>query len=98
MIYYYLIPCSSCGLIDSTYKMKRYKHQTCPTKFYTIDRQNISVCFEHILLTHIPSLQKTKIQCEIFVNAINYINEYPDITATTTLRIIESLNAMMRET
>ena len=31
-------------------------------------------------------------------NDINYINEYPDITATTTLRIIESLNAMLRET
>ena len=98
MIYYYLIPCSSCGLIDSTYKMVGYKHQTCPTKFHTIDKQNISVCFEHILLSPIPSSQKTKIQCENFVYAVNYINQYPDVNATTTIRIIESLNAMLRET
>ena len=94
---YYLIPCKKCGLIDSTYKMVGYKHQICPTKFYTINKQNISVCFEHILLSPIPHSRKTEQQCVNFVNAINYINEYPDITATTTLRIIESLNAMMYE-
>ena len=95
---YYLIPCSKCGLIDSTYKMKGYKHQTCPTKFHTINKQNIALCFEHILLSPIPSSQKTKIQCENFVYAVNYINQYPDVNATTTIRIIESLNAMLRET
>ena len=94
---YYLIPCDKCGLIDSTYKMVGYKHQICPTKFYTINKQNISVCFEQILLSPIPHSRKTEQQCVNFVNAINYINEYPDITATTTLRIIESLNAMMYE-
>ena len=79
--------------------MKGYNHQTCPTKFHTIDKQNISVCFEHILLTHIPSSPKTQIQCDNFVyDAVNYINQYPDVNATTTIRIIESLNAMLRET
>ena len=94
---YYLIPCENCGLIDSTYKMVGYKHQICPIKNYTINKQKIAICFEHILLTPIPSSQKTKIQCDNFVYAVNYINQYPDVNATTTLRIIESLNAMMLE-
>ena len=95
---YYLIPCENCGLIDSTYKMVGYKHQTCPTKFYTIDRQKIAVCFEQILLTPIPSSQKTKMQCDNFVYAVNFINEYPDVNAIATIRLIKSLNAMLRET
>ena len=97
MTYYYLLPCSKCGLIDSTYKMKNYKHQTCPTKFDTINKQNISVCFEHILLTPIPSSPKSMQQFDNFVYTVNYINQYPDFNATTTIRIIESLNAMLRE-
>ena len=95
---YYLIPCENCGLIDSTYKMKEYKHLTCPIKFYTIDKQNIALCFEHILLTPIPSSQKTKMQCDNFVYAVNFINEYPDVNAIATIRLIKSLNAMLRET
>ena len=98
MTYYYLTPCSKCGLIDSTYKMKGYKHQTCPTKFYAIDKQNIALCFEHILLTHIPSSPKTLQRCNEFYFFVDYINQYPDITATTTIRLIESLNTMLRET
>ena len=94
---YYLIPCENCGLIDSTYKMVGYKHQTCPIKNYLIDKQKIAVCFEHILLSPIPHSRKTEQQCVNFVYAVNYINQYPDINATTTIRIIESLNAMMYE-
>ena len=41
---YYLIPCEKCGLIDSTYKMVGYKHQTCPIKNYSIDIQKIAIC------------------------------------------------------
>ena len=66
---YYLIPCENCGLIDSTYKMKGYKHQTCPIKNYSINKQNISVCFEQILLSPIPHSRKTEQQCVNFVNA-----------------------------
>ena len=94
---YYLIPCSKCGLIDSTYKMVGYKHQICPIKNYTINKQKIAVCFEHILLSPIPHSRKTERQCVNFVNAVNYINQYPDVNATATIRIIESLNAMMYE-
>ena len=97
MTYYYLLPCEKCGLIDSTYKMKGYKHQTCPIKNYSINRQNIELCFEHILLTPIPRSQKTKMQCDNFVYAVNFINEYPDVNAIATIRLIKSLNVMMRE-
>ena len=95
---YYLLPCEKCGLIDSTYKMVGYKHQICPIKNYTINKQKIAVCFEQILLSPIPHSRKTEQQCVNFVNAINYINEYPDVNAIATIRLIESLNAMMRET
>jgi len=94
---YYLLPCENCGLIDSTYKMVGYKHQTCPIKNYLIDKQKIAVCFEHILLSPIPHSRKTEQQCVNFVNAINFINQYPDINAMSTLRIIDTLNAMMYE-
>ena len=97
MTYYYLIPCENCGLIDSTYKMKGYKHQTCPIKFFSIDRQNIELCFEQILLSPIPSSPKTLQRCNEFYFFVDYINEYPDINSTTTLRIIDALNAMMHE-
>ena len=94
---YYLIPCENCGLIDSTYKMKGYKHQTCPIKNYSINRQNIELCFEHILLTPIPSSPKTMAKCNEFYFVVDYINQYPDVNAIATIRLIESLNVMMRE-
>ena len=78
--------------------MKGYKHQICPTKFYTINKQKIAVCFEQILLSPIPHSRKTEQKCVNFVYAVNFINEYPDVNAIATIRLIESLNAMMRET
>ena len=54
-------------------------------KNYTINKQKIAVCFEQILLSPIPHSRKTEQQCVNFVNAINYINEYPDVNATATI-------------
>ena len=95
--FYYLHCCLRCGLIDSSDNLKPWSHTRCPQKNYQINRSNIFNCYHHILLTPIPTSPKTKAEHDRFWFCINFINQYPNLEAPTTMEAIAMLNGMMRE-
>ena len=94
---YFLCRCLNCGIIDSSYNLKPWSHRICPKVNYIINKQKISDCYQHILLTPIPANPKTKEQVDRFVYCIDFINQYPDSNALSTRDAIDSVNNMMRE-